>query len=282
MARHASKFDQVVDTVAAPQLLRSLIPHMYMMRSDWLRIASKRRIRRGATRDEHRHMNPAVAAFFSTIPLAFAALFPVVNPLGTAAILLGLTEDASEAERRSIARAVSVNSVLLLAVVLVAGRLFLSIFGISVPIVQLAGGLVLGAMGWKMLFGPDDAANARGSSGETQLSHPDYSRNTFYPFTFPLTVGPGGVAVAITLSAHASRGDLAEMTSSQLGALVGIAGVGIVTYVCFANAGRLAGRLGASGLSVLTRLSAFIVVCLGAEICWNGARSLLGPWLGSH
>ncbi len=174
-------------------------------------------------------------ALAKAIPLAFAALLPVVNPLGTAIILLGLTEDADAATRRRIARAVAVNTVLLLAVVLVAGRPILGFFGISVPIGQI-----------------------------------------FYPFTFPLTVGPGGVAVAITLSAHTSREHLVATVAAQLGSFVGILAVAVVTYFCLANAGRIAAKLGPSGLSVLVRLSAFIIVCLGAEIAWNGARVLLG------
>jgi multiple antibiotic resistance protein len=216
-----------------------------------------------------------ILSFARAIPLAFAALLPVVNPLGTAIILLGLTEGADGATRKRIARSVAINTVLLLTVVLVAGRMILGFFGISVPIVQLAGGLVLAAMGWSMLLSPDDtsartkAADTRSSSGT------DYASQIFYPFTFPLTVGPGGVAVAITLSAHTSHGHYMATIASQLGAFAGILAVAVVTYFCLANAGRIAARLGASGMSVLTRLSAFIVVCLGAEICWNGVRVLL-------
>lgn len=216
------------------------------------------------------------------IPLSFAALLPVVNPLGTAIILLGLTEDADAGMRRGIARSVAINTTLLLTIVLVAGRVILGFFGISVPIVQVAGGLVLAAMGWSMLLSPDDTSS-RTKATDTQASRPrDYGSQIFYPFTFPLTVGPGGVAVAITLSAHTSRGHLVETAAGQLGAFVGIAAVAAVTYVCLANAGRIAARLGPSGLSVLVRLSAFIIVCLGAEICWNGARVLLRlPAVGS-
>ena len=214
-------------------------------------------------------------ALARAIPLSFAALLPVVNPLGTAIILLGLTEDADAATQRRIARAVAVNTVLLLVVVLVAGRVILGFFGISVPIVQLAGGLVLAAMGWTMLFSPDDTSS-RTKTADTGRSGPaDYDSQLFYPFTFPLTVGPGCVAVAITLSAHTSREHLVATAAAQLGSVIGILAVAVATYFCLANAGRIAARLGPSGLSVLVRLSAFIIVCLGAEIAWNGARVLL-------
>jgi multiple antibiotic resistance protein len=215
-------------------------------------------------------------ALVRAIPLSFAALLPVVNPLGTAIILLGLTEDADAETRRRIARAVAVNTVLLLAVVLVAGRLILGFFGISVPIVQLAGGLVLAAMGWTMLFSPDDASSRTKAADSEASSSRSFDSQLFYPFTFPLTVGPGGVAVAITLSAHTSREHLVATALAQFGAFTGIVAVAAVTYLCLANAGRIAERLGPSGMSVLIRLSAFIIVCLGAEIAWNGARVLLG------
>jgi multiple antibiotic resistance protein len=215
-------------------------------------------------------------ALARAIPLSFAALLPVVNPLGTAIILLGLTEDADAETRRRIARAVAVNTVLLLAVVLVAGRLILGFFGISVPIVQLAGGLVLAAMGWTMLFSPDDASSRTKAADSEGSSSRSFDSQLFYPFTFPLTVGPGGVAVAITLSAHTSREHLVATALAQFGAFTGIVAVAAVTYLCLANAGRIAERLGPSGMSVLIRLSAFIIVCLGAEIAWNGARVLLG------
>ena len=214
--------------------------------------------------------------FARAIPLAFAAMFPLINPVGTAIILLGMTRHADLAERRSIARTVSINTVLLLAVVLVAGRAILGFFGISVPIVQLSGGLLLAAMGWKMLFSSDDPAPGKQDAPPASDAQHDYQSQAFYPFTFPLTVGPGGIAVAITLSAHTSRAKLLDTVASQLGAMAGILLLAGVTYLCYANAGRISARLGSSGMAVLQRLSAFIIVCLGAEIAWNGVRVLAG------
>jgi multiple antibiotic resistance protein len=215
-----------------------------------------------------------LTSLLAAIPTAFAALLPVINPLGTAIILLGMTQQADDATRRSIARRIAANSVILLVVVLVAGRLFLALFGISVPIVQFAGGIVLGAMGWAMLFQPDPPAFATTAQAAPPEDTGEYSGRIFYPFTFPLTIGPGVVAVTLTLSAHTSREALLATVTSQLGAVLGIAAVAFVTYLCIANAGRLASRLGPSGLSVLVRLSAFVVVCLGAEISWSGLRKL--------
>jgi multiple antibiotic resistance protein len=216
-----------------------------------------------------------ITTLIRAVPLAFAALLPLINPVGTAMILLGLTQGADDKARRRIARSVSTNTVLLLAVVLVAGRPVLAFFGVSVPIVQLAGGIVLAAIGWSMLFKDDSPAVTPAQSDSPVTGTTDFSGSLFYPFTFPITVGPGGIAVAITLSAHTSRGHLVANAMSQLGAFIGIAAVAVVTYVCLANAGRLAQRLGPSGVTVLMRLSAFLIVCLGAEISWSGLRALI-------
>jgi multiple antibiotic resistance protein len=157
--------------------------------------------------------------------------------------------------------------VLLLAVVLVAGRVILGFFGISVPIVQLAGGLVLAAMGWTMLFSPDDTSS-RTKAADTSGNPPaDYDGRIFYPFTFPLTVGPGGVAVAITLSAHTSREHLVATVAAQLGSFIGILAVAVVTYFCLANAGRIAARQKRSSSSAWARRSPGT-----AHACCSGCR----------
>ncbi len=220
-----------------------------------------------------------VTFLLQAIPTAFAALLPVINPIGTAVILLGLTSQADTATHRRIARGVAINAVILLLIVLVAGRLFLALFGISVPIVQLAGGAVLAGMGWSMLFQPDAPATAKSQDSPTG-DHGDYSSRIFYPFTFPLTIGPGAIAVALTLSAHTSRDHVLETAMAQFGAAIGVTAAAFVTYLCLANADRLASRLGPSGLSVMMRLSAFVVVCLGAEIAWDGLQKL-APSLGA-
>ena len=220
-----------------------------------------------------------ITSLLMTIPTAFAALLPVINPIGTAVILLGLTSRADDATHRSLAAVVAVNSAILLLTTLVAGRLFLALFGISVPIVQFAGGLVLAAMGWSMLFQADAPAEAKAQDSPTR-DHGDYAGSVFYPFTFPLTIGPGSIAVALTLSAHTSRDHVLATAMAQVGAAVGIVAAAFVTYLCLANAARLASRLGPGGLSVLMRLSAFVVVCLGAEIAWSGLEKLV-PSLGA-
>ncbi len=208
------------------------------------------------------------------IPLTFTALLPVINPIGTAIILLSLTEGIPDEKRQALARKIALNTILLLAGVLLAGSYLLSFFGISVSIVQAAGGLVLASMGWKLL---NQEASPRSAADDDSTAE-DFAAldsKAFYPFTFPITVGPGCVAVTLTLSAHTAHGGWGDTATGQLGALIGILGIGAVIYFCDAYSNRIAARLGTSGTLVLMRLIAFIVICIGAEISWTGIEALI-------
>lgn len=206
------------------------------------------------------------------IPVCFTALLPVVNPLGTSIILLSLTPGANAQVRKGLAKSIAFNMILLLTVLLLGGSYLLSFFGISVSIVQFAGGIVLASMGWHLL-NETDSPRRPVDMGDNQS--PDYSGKAFYPFTFPLTVGPGCIAVILTLSAHTTREDFSHTILGQAGAIVGIIGNAIVIYLCIANSDAIAKRLGPSGTTILMRLIAFIVVCIGAQISWNGIQALM-------
>jgi multiple antibiotic resistance protein len=207
------------------------------------------------------------------IPWVFTALMPCVNPIGTAIILLGLTRDADAATRRQLAKKIAVSAALLLIGSLLGGSYLLEFFGVSVPIVQVAGGLVLASMGWGMLNQSSTAEQSNApETGSTQRSLWD---NAFYPFTFPITVGPGCIAVAITLSAHSRHDSLLDTTFEQVGAVLGIVGVSLVVYFSIVYSDRLTKRLGPSGTSVMMRLIAFLVLCIGAQISWAGVQSLV-------
>ena len=136
--------------------------------------------------------------FFDTILLVYAGLFPIVNPIGGAPVFLGLTACCTVAERNSLARRVAVNSVLLLAGSLFIGSHVLVFFGITLPVVRIAGGLVLIAFGWKLLQTGTDVETER--SGNTDS--PSSTMDSFYPLTMPLTVGPGSMSVAIALGSQ--------------------------------------------------------------------------------
>jgi multiple antibiotic resistance protein len=215
-----------------------------------------------------------LGTLLKAVPITFMALFPVINPLGTAIIIHGITGNLDQKAHIRVSRKIAINSVLLLITLLLCGGYILSFFGISIPVVQLAGGMVLASMGWKMLDKDDQGRDEKsgksiaGASGEL-------GNKVFYPFTFPFTIGPGVVAVVLTLSAHTKKETISATLLSQIGASIAIVAMGIALYVILGYADVLMRRLGPSGTAAIMRLSAFIVVCIGVQITWSGIYTLI-------
>ena len=212
-----------------------------------------------------------MTVFVNTFLLVYAALFPIVNPFGSAPIFLGLTSGYTNIERAQISRAIAINSFFLLLGSLVIGSHVLEFFGVSVPIVRIAGGLVVTAFGWKLL----NAAPLADQSHAEQHAD-DANPDTFYPLTMPLTVGPGSMSVAITLgSQRPPQTELQHFVVASSGALSGLVAMALTVYLCYRFAPKLVSVLGRGGTNVVVRLSAFILLCIGIQILWNGMKDLV-------
>jgi multiple antibiotic resistance protein len=207
------------------------------------------------------------------VVLALAALLPLVDPLASVPIYEQLTGGLEPAERSTLARSVARNSFVLLLASAFVGAYVLDFFGLSIPAVQIAGGIVLCTMGWKLLTGPELPEAASRATAADAARH-DVSRRAFYPLTMPLTVGPGSISVAVALGANPSA-DVRSLLITAVGHAVGILIVAGSVYVCYRYSDRIVGTLGETGRSVLIRLSAFIVLCIGVQIAWNGIHTLL-------
>jgi len=214
----------------------------------------------------------------STI-LFVSALFPVVNPLGGSPIFLSLTREYSTFERTALARRIALDSFVLLTASFLVGTHVLAFFGISIPVVQVGGGLIVMSTGWAMLTQKEEAG--RGEAARHKAAQGDIFKKAFYPLTMPLTVGPGSISIAITLGANAPRHHGMNFLP-RITALVGSLLIGLSIFLCYGLAERLARLLGATGMNVILRLSAFLLVCIGVQILWNGVKALLVslPWRG--
>jgi multiple antibiotic resistance protein len=207
----------------------------------------------------------------NTFLLVFAGLFPVVNPLGTAPIFLSLAPDCDVKERDRLAYAVAFNGFWLLVGSLVFGSAILQFFGVTIPAVRVAGGIAVTAMGWRLLN--------EGQPAEKKVIHDEVEplrhKDSFYPLTMPLTVGPGSISVAVTLGSHRPIGTSAGHTALLVAsAIAGLVAIAAAIYICYRFADSLARFLGPAGINVVVRLSAFILMCIGIEIAWSGVRVL--------
>jgi len=213
----------------------------------------------------------AIVQVFESCLVVLTALFPIVNPLANTPIFLSLTPGYSSRARVILSRKIALNSFWLLTFSMLIGSHILNFFGISIPVVQVGGGMVVIATGWTLLHGEPEQARA---SAEKKVSSQDISNRAFYPLTLPLTVGPGSISVAITLGANQAfqRENLVRL----IAAIIGPALVALTIFLCYRSAERLAKLLGETAMNVIVRLTSFILLCIGVQILWNGIRELIG------
>jgi multiple antibiotic resistance protein len=203
--------------------------------------------------------------------LILSALFPIVDPLGGSPIFLAMTSQYSAETRRVLSWKIAFNSFCLLVGSYFIGTHILTFFGISLPVVQVGGGLIVISTGWTLL----KQGNDYGKKELAQDVGPkDPYRDAFYPLTLPLTVGPGSISVAIALGANAPHHH-GFFLWSILAALVGCVLLAVSIFLCYGFADRLGHVLGPTGMTVILQLTSFLLVCIGVQILWNGASALL-------
>lgn len=211
------------------------------------------------------------AKFFG---LAFSALLPVVNPLGSALVFLGLVGAAPDEVYRKLAWQVAIRTVLFFLVVELVGTALLTFFGISLPVVQVAGGLVLASMGWSLL----NQQTARPNPNAADVSEAGYGsleEKVFYPLTFPVTVDPGCIVVMLTLSAHASVKNLDDHITSHIAVLAAVVVLSLIVFVSYAYAPKITERISPQTAHGILRIIAFVLLCIGVQISWNGVQALI-------
>jgi multiple antibiotic resistance protein len=203
--------------------------------------------------------------------LILSAIFPIVDPIGGSPFFLALTPEYGSEARKALSWRIAVDSFVLLVGSYFVGTYILAFFGISLPVVQVGGGMVLVAMGWATLMEKDEGCDKGTRKG---IEAQDVLHRAFYPLTLPLTVGPGSISVAVTLGANAARRH-ALHPLTILAALVGFALIALSIFLCYGFADRLERTLGRTAMTVMTKLSSFLLVCIGVQIGWNGVKELL-------
>jgi len=211
------------------------------------------------------------AQLFNAVLLIVGALLPVVNPLGNVPIFLSLTHGCDDATRRDLAWHIALYSFALLLGSMLFGSLVLRLFDLSVPVVQVAGGAVVIALGWQLLHSEAPSADA---PPDPHRARQVAVARAFYPLTLPVSIDAGVIAVAITLGAN--HGQTLERDLIQIAAAItGSAAVAASLLLAYRYAARVSGWLGNKGMEMFLRLSALIVLSIGVQIVWNGVKSLL-------
>lgn len=214
---------------------------------------------------------PSILQSLLLVPLT---LLPIINPIGVAPIVINAAGGNDHVLKR-LSRQIAINGWFVIVVSMLTGTYVLDLFGISLPIVRVGGGLLVAISAWGMLTGKesDPVQNAVAQSSSPDLSETEIVRRSFFPITFPLTTGPGSIAAAIALGAQLPRSPLLYVMGAGIAAL-GAALTCAVIYLVFRNGGRLLMKLGDVGTLVMMRLMAFVLLCIGIQILWTGWAEL--------
>lgn len=210
--------------------------------------------------------------------LALSALFSIVNPIGSALIFNQVTADRSAEERRKLARLIGFYAILVMLGALWGGAHVLNFFGVSLAALRIAGGLVVSSWAWSLLQSPETTEERK----QEQASHARGVEDVaFFPLTMPFTTGPGTIAVAIALGSHMPIG-AAGYWPYFIGASAAAVAVAVMVWFFYSWADRVVPLLGKARVRVMTRLSAFLLLCVGVQIALTGVTdAVLGLMAGS-
>jgi multiple antibiotic resistance protein len=200
----------------------------------------------------------------------YAAYFSIINPVGCAFIFYTITRTLPIVERRPLVGRITFFAWTMLIGSYFGGIYLLQFFGISIPVLRVAGGIIVALVAW-------DALNSTAVDEKKSLPSVAQGRDeiAFFPLTMPLTVGPGTISVAIALAAEAPSGKPGDFLKSAIVAIIAISLIAMTIYYSYSYAGRLTKLLGKTGSDIIERLSGFLLFCIGIQIIWVGARELL-------
>jgi multiple antibiotic resistance protein len=204
----------------------------------------------------------ALEHIIATLPSAavatFLALFPIVNPLGGIPMFFGLTAEYSSARRNREARRIAMYVVVILVFFMLLGRFVLSVFGISLPVLKIAGGLIVANTAWGMVTGNNRLTSEERNEASAKQ---DFSLT---PMAMPMLAGPGSIGVVMGLAAHA------DSLLSYVGMVVGILALGLSVYLLLRLGGPLVSKLGPSAVGAINRIFGFLILSIAVQLVWDG------------
>ena len=221
-------------------------------------------------------MNAGFHSFVHLLFIGIIALFPVINPFGSAFMVSPYFADLNQDDKRRAVRKITLYAFFICTVSLFAGHWILKLFGISVPVVQLAGGIMICKIGWEFLASDKKEVEPHAPADDTLENRYNIVRDKlFYPITFPITTGAGTISVLFTLSAHSARANTIDYFINTGAILLAIVFMCILIYIFYLNTKTLIKYLGSKGEEIVNRISAFLIFCVGLQIAITGITSLI-------
>lgn len=215
-----------------------------------------------------------VDSFFHLLFISLVALFPVVNPIGTALIVNPYFTNLTESERKSAVSKITIYAFVICVFCLFAGHFILKIFGISIPVIQLAGGIMICKTGWEFLTSDKSNAPSTVDTNAIESKSKSIDDKLFYPITFPITTGAGTISVLFTLGAQSETEDFQNYLLNNSAILVAVIIMCILVRIFYVNTDVILKYLGSHSENIVNRLMAFLLFCVGLQIAVTGLKAL--------
>lgn len=218
-----------------------------------------------------------IHSFFHFLFMSLIALFPVINPIGTSLIVSHYFDGLSKKDRVSSARKIAFYTFCLCIVFLILGQLILKMFGITIPVIQLAGGIMICKTGWESLTTDKQNTQQTISDNNSDSSNASFSNienKLFYPITFPLTMGGGVIAVLFTLGAHAEDTHTTNYLFNLSAIVLAILIMCLLIVIFYQNTKTLLSKLSSQTENIVNRIMAFLIFCVGLQIAITGIKSI--------
>ena len=217
-----------------------------------------------------------ITGFFTTVLVTLITLLPIINPFSTAILLLGISSHLSKKvlNRQIIMACIYMTGILI--VFLLAGHFIMIFFGISIPGIRIAGGMVIGFLGFKMLF-PGEAKITQAEKKEAIKK----SNISFSPLAMPSLAGPGAIATVVTISSSIDGRHGYDKVFAFTGVTLAIVVTAIISWLILRSAGFVSRILGVNGVDSLSRIMGFLLICVGIQFAIIGIQDLIsdsGYW----
>lgn len=211
-----------------------------------------------------------ITTFFSSVLVTLITLLPIINPASTAILLLGISEHLSKKElnRQIVMACIYMTGILV--VFLLAGQLIMITFGISIPGIRIAGGIVICFLGFRMLFPSEEHITQKGKQEALQKKNISFS-----PLAMPSLAGPGAIATVITISSSIGWRDGYDKVFAFTGVILAIVITAIISWLVLRSAGFMRRILGVNGADSLSRIMGFLLICIGIQFVINGIKEMV-------
>jgi len=216
------------------------------------------------------------------VGLGLVILLPLANPLTTVALFLGLSGDMNYQERNRQSLQASVYVFIIMLVAYYAGNVVMNTFGISIPGLRIAGGLIVAFIGFRMLFPQQQAGHSMEAQHKIDEMSESKSVNiAFVPLAMPSTAGPGTIAMIISTASTIHNGTDFAPWVINVAPVVTFLTIAVILWLCLRSSGIIMRLVGKGGIEAISRLMGFLLVCMGVQFMINGTLEVISHYHAS-